>query len=361
MFIILGFGYYSCTIKKSLKQYYKLLGVLNMVKQKILILIVSLLVVSFSLYFFLSDSNQTKPASVETKIMNEETDSNENTEQSLAEENQNSKETEREKEAVVEDVSVEMAKDEEKEKVDGESDKEDTKTEGIREKVKGVVEGVIKLFEKDLNVVAIGDSLTQGVGDETKNGGYVGILTNTFKENNLDISIENYGKRGNRTDQLLKRLEKKEIEASIQQADVVLITIGANDIMKVVKNNIMNLQVDQFDQAKTGYLERLTAILDKVNEINPDTKIYLIGFYNPFEHYFGDIKELQMIVNDWNASSEAVTEQFENVNYIPTSDLFSDSDIELLSKDQFHPNTSGYKLMAKRILENIDEVTVEPN
>ncbi|MBO1511153.1 hypothetical protein [Metabacillus bambusae] len=47
------------------------------------------------------------------------------------------------------------------------------------------------------------------------------------------------------------------------------------------------------------------------------------------------------------------------MEYIPTSDLFSDSDIELLADDYFHPNTTGYKLMAKRILENMEEVSVE--
>ena len=36
-------------------------------------------------------------------------------------------------------------------------------------------------FPKDLNIVTLGDSLTQGVGDESKNSGYVGLI-----EDNLD-------------------------------------------------------------------------------------------------------------------------------------------------------------------------------
>ena len=59
--------------------------------------------------------------------------------------------------------------------------------------------------------MAIGDSLTEGVGDESENGGYVGILNNTFEDNNLNITVDNFGKKGNRSDQLLKRLEKKDI------------------------------------------------------------------------------------------------------------------------------------------------------
>lgn len=44
--------------------------------------------------------------------------------------------------------------------------------------------------------MAIGDSLTEGVGDESENGGYVGILNNTFEDNNLNITVDNFGKKG---------------------------------------------------------------------------------------------------------------------------------------------------------------------
>ncbi|QGQ45558.1 SGNH/GDSL hydrolase family protein [Metabacillus sediminilitoris] len=320
-----------------------------------IVIITSLLVVCFSLYLFLFNSNpkQTKQIAVETSNITVTTD------EAIMDEENASEDTGPEKVEQVEDDSSDMAGKEEEEVVDGENRKSSTLTEDIGGKVREAVEGVIKLFNKDLQVVAIGDSLTQGVGDETKSSGYVGILNNTFEENNINITIENYGKRGNRTDQLLKRLEKEEIAESIQHADIVFITIGANDMMKIVKNSFTNLHLELFNEEKIEYLERLTAIFHKINEINPDTKIYLIGFYNPFERYFGDIEELQMIVNDWNESSKSVTEEFENVNYIPTADLFSDSDIELLADDHFHPNTSGYKLMAERILENMEEVSVE--
>ncbi|OAS85998.1 SGNH/GDSL hydrolase family protein [Metabacillus litoralis] len=323
-------------------------------RRKLTIILASLLVVCFSLYFFHSYSYQTKQLNEEISAMNGAADSDEMTDQSKTED-----EKIPEKKVKVEDVSIDIAEKEEKEVVNGENDKRNTISEGIKEKVRGVVEGVIKLFEKDLNIVAIGDSLTQGVGDETENGGYVGILNNTFQDNNINVTIENYGKRGNRTDQLLKRLEKKEIEASIQEADIVFITIGANDIMKIVRNNFTNLNIELFNQEKPEYLERLRVIFTKINEFNPDTKIYLIGFYNPFDRYFADVEEFQTIVDDWNESSKFVTEEFENVNYIPTSDLFIDSDIELLANDYFHPNATGYKLMAKRILENMEEVSVE--
>lgn len=300
--------------------------------KKVMIITACLLLLAFLLYIFLPDFNQTKQVSMEASS-------------SITMEQ-------------VENLP-EVTEVEEVEQIHEEDDTDKPVTEEIKEKVREVVEGAIEFFKKDQKIVAIGDSLTQGVGDETESGGYVGILNHTFEDNNMNITIENFGKRGNRSDQLLKRLEKKEIETSIKEADIVLITIGANDIMKVVKNNISNLTLEPFQEERIEYIERLTAIINTINGINPDTQIYLIGFYNPFERYFSHIEELGMIVDIWNDTGESVAEEFDNVIFIPTKDLFIPSDIELLADDHFHPNTIGYKLIAKRVLDYLKEFSEE--
>lgn len=228
-------------------------------------------------------------------------------------------------------------------------------SEDIKAKVREVVEIAIDFFQKDQKIVAIGDSLTEGVGDETKSGGYVGILNHTFEDNNLNITVENFGKKGNRSDQLLKRLENEETASAIKDADIVLITIGGNDIMKVLKSNFMNVTMEPFQEERVKYEERLTTIFNKINELNPETEIYLIGFYNPFERHFGEIKELSMIIDNWNETGKSLSEQYENVSFIPTNDLFSNSNQDLLADDEFHPNTTGYKLIAQRIIEYLKE------
>ncbi|WP_240190012.1 SGNH/GDSL hydrolase family protein [Bacillus sp. P14.5] len=308
-----------------------------MQKLKILMITTGLLLTGILIYFFSPYSNR-EHVSVTTQTAS----INEQLENLSPEEKHNIKE---ELEAVQDDEES--------------AEKPSSITEEIKENVRGVLKGVIRLFNKDMKVVSIGDSLTQGVGDETGNGGYVGILNNTFQENEINIKIDNFGKRGNRTDQLLKRLEEKEIADSIAQADVVLITIGANDIMKIVKSNLIDLKMETFEEEKRGYRERLKKIFNKVNEYNPDAQIYLIGFYNPFEGYFGNISELEMVMKSWNAAGKSVTEEFENVNYIPTADLFQDSTLELLADDYFHPNINGYKLIAKRVLEHVEEIELE--
>ncbi|KGP74064.1 hypothetical protein N782_17135 [Pontibacillus yanchengensis Y32] len=229
-------------------------------------------------------------------------------------------------------------------------------SEGIKEAFSHVIDGAKGIFiRENLDIVAIGDSLTEGVGDSTNNGGYVGIVESTLQENknNVEISIKNFGKRGNRTDQLLKRLEEDKIASSIEDSDLILITIGANDIMKVVKNNATNLNYQAFVQEQKSYRNQLQEIFTTIRNKNDEASIYLIGLYNPFNQYFSNIPELEQIIQDWNSISKDVVRENEGVEFIPIKDLFENPTQPLYSEDNFHPNENGYKLMAKRVLDSI--------
>lgn len=217
---------------------------------------------------------------------------------------------------------------------------------------KNVRQAVQRFFHRELSVISIGDSLTEGVGDDEKDGGYTGVLEKSINENEHLVTIENFGKRGNRTDQLIKRLEEEEeVIHGVENADIILITIGANDVMKVFKDNFTDLELEKFTSEQIRYEQRLNQILSKIQKLNPDATTYLIGFYNPFREYFPEIDELEYIVNSWNDIGLDVTKQFENTHYIPMKDVFENSDIELFADDNFHPNHVGYELMAKRILD----------
>ncbi|WP_099159308.1 SGNH/GDSL hydrolase family protein [Virgibacillus ndiopensis] len=239
----------------------------------------------------------------------------------------------------------------EQENIEAEQENDPIKTQ-FKDMVSEAVQSTIDYFtNKETHITAIGDSLTQGVGDSTGDGGYVGILDKALNKDNQIVKFENYGKRGNRSDQLLKRLEKPEIATSISNSDIVLITIGANDIMKVVKENFTNLTFKDFAQERIAYEERLKKIFDKINKFNPNMKIYLLGFYNPFGKYFPEIKELGIIVENWNSTGKKVAGMYENITFIPTIDLFDDTNVDLFAEDNFHPNTRGYQRMARRVLE----------
>ncbi|WAA13281.1 SGNH/GDSL hydrolase family protein [Fervidibacillus halotolerans] len=217
---------------------------------------------------------------------------------------------------------------------------------------------------KTLNIVALGDSLTQGVGDESARGGYVFYLEQYLTELKgvKDVQIDNFGVKGHRSDQLLSRLNKEEIKTKIEQADLVLMTIGGNDIMKVVKENIFHLKMEDFQARQEIFETNLKNIFDLIKEYNSESTIFLIGLYNPFSYWFSDIPQLQEIVQNWNETGKQVTSLYEQSYFVPIDEIFSTDRLDLLYEDQFHPNGRGYELIAQTVFSFLqNEVVTDEN
>lgn len=210
-----------------------------------------------------------------------------------------------------------------------------------------------KLFYNQ-SIVALGDSLTEGIGDAFNDGGFVSVLDQTINEGEKIATFINYGKLGERTQGLLKRLEEPKVKQSLRKADIVIMTIGANDIIKVVKDHITNLTFERFLKERVVFEDRLAIILETIHEFNPSIHIYVVGLYNPFEKFFENIPELNQIVSDWNESSKQITKERTWTTFVPIDDIFSNQS-SLFSEDHFHPNTRGYVKIAERILDYFKE------
>ncbi|OMP65678.1 GDSL family lipase [Domibacillus epiphyticus] len=214
---------------------------------------------------------------------------------------------------------------------------------------------------QNVDVVSIGDSLTEGVGDSTNSGGYVPYLEQQLESlDEIDeVSFVNFGKKGNRTDQLLKRLQTEEIQAEIEKADIVMITIGGNDVVKVMKENWSNLTIENFEQEEIGYGERLHAILTEIRNLNDDAGIVLVGIYNPFGKIFVETEEDEEIVRSWNETGEAVAAEFDQTAFVSIENIFTEGSDGLFFEDQFHPNDLGYEQIAERIFDTINGTPLE--
>lgn len=208
----------------------------------------------------------------------------------------------------------------------------------------------------DIKVVSVGDSLTQGVGSDDNLGGYIPFLKANLEElKGISIAeFANHGKKGNRTDQLLKRLKQPEVMSDIMDADLVIITIGGNDVMQVFRENLLGLKLNKFIMAEDEYKDRLDNILTLIRSYNNDAEIILVGIYNPFIKWFSDIKEMDQIVDNWNKVSSETIEQYDHTLFVPVADIFENNEESLLYTDYFHPNTRGYELIAERIYDYLN-------
>lgn len=242
------------------------------------------------------------------------------------------------------------------EEIEGEEIEETIKEDPVRDYLAEKWQRARDLFiGNQIHIVTLGDSLTEGVGDETEGGGYVGILDSVINDEKTIAHFHNFAKRGSRSDQLQKRLEEEDVQEQVKNAQIIFITIGANDVMQVFKENFTNLKLQQFTSEQELYEQRIEAIFEQLRTLNEEASIYLIGFYNPFQAVFPEIAELEYIVESWNQIGSDVTERFPNAYFIPIKDIFDYTADIYLAEDQFHPNYLGYKKMAERILTHVLE------
>ena len=244
----------------------------------------------------------------------------------------------------------------------------------------------IKSIKNDkVTYVAIGDSLTQGVGDSSNQGGFVPVLSQALESDfDWQVTSRNYGIAGNTSNQILKRMqEKKDIQRDLKKAKVMTLTVGGNDVIHVIKDNITNLNVNTFTKPAQAYQKRLRQIIELARKENKTLPIYIVGIYNPFYLNFPEMTEMQTIVDNWNQATEEVSKEYENVYFVPVNDLLykgidgkggvtSSDDSSQSSKssqdslndalfedDHFHPNNTGYQIMSDAILKRINQTKKE--
>ncbi|MEI4768240.1 GDSL-type esterase/lipase family protein [Psychrobacillus sp. FJAT-51614] len=211
-------------------------------------------------------------------------------------------------------------------------------------------------FPRTIHLVGIGDSLTKGVGDELKRSGYIGRLkTELLQYKGIeDVILTNTALRGRRSDQLLKMMNNGDIDYAIRNADFVTITIGGNDLMKIVKKELFNLKVEPFQKGLVSYQNNYEKIIKKIREINSNGKIVLIGIYNPLTVVSNEANEFETIIEEWNNSIEMLANEDKNACYVPIDKHFDTNANLVYHTDFFHPNSKGYQLMKESIISSLN-------
>jgi lysophospholipase L1-like esterase len=209
-----------------------------------------------------------------------------------------------------------------------------------------------KKNDKELTIFALGDSLTRGTGD-TESKGYAGYLTEIIKKkSDKNVNLINTAVKGETSRGLLKQLQQREIQRQVKNADVIIMTIGGNDLFQQ-GTALESLNNEKIDAQKQVYLNNISKVYKQLRAQNNHAVIYHVGLYNPFSN-MKDAKTTSSIVRDWNFETAETASSFQKIVYVPTFDLFQLQVENFLYTDQFHPNTKGYKLIAERVASLID-------
>lgn len=209
-----------------------------------------------------------------------------------------------------------------------------------------------EVIPKDIVYVALGDSLTEGVGDELNQQGYVGRLSDQMLgwEGVKYVEVENTAKKGRRTDQLLAQLESGKIDEQLKKADFITLTMGGNDLMKIVRRDLLNLNKEAFDTERIEFQKRYGKIMELIRKQNKSAPIILISVYNPLSIFTKEKSDLNTIMYEWNTDIQDFADADKNACFVNVEDLFDSNENMVYHTDFFHPNARGYDEMTDRIV-----------
>ncbi len=206
----------------------------------------------------------------------------------------------------------------------------------------------------------------------TGQGGFVPLLAQSLvNEYGYEVDVQNFGVSGNTSKQILKRMkENEELQQALKEADLLTLTVGGNDLRKVIVSNLSNLKLSTFDKPAREYGRNLEKIVKRARQENADLPIYILGIYNPFYLSFPELTEMQTVVDKWNQTTNQITEKYKDVYFVEINDLLykglegemglsqsssASTNNLLYEDDHFHPNNTGYEIMKKALLEKMYE------
>lgn len=239
-----------------------------------------------------------------------------------------------------------------------------------------------KQVKPTVHLVAVGDSLTYGVGDATKSGGYVPLVKQRLmSQDEVEIKTENFGVSGDTSTQIYRRVHKqKKIQKALQKADIITMTVGANDLMKMINKNVLETDLNKVNQGQKAYQKNLKRLMVEIRCYNPQAPVVVAGIYNPFYVYFPEIKDMMTSMHQWNQTTQEVLATFDHMYYVDIDQVMTkpkgsilaenqDKDAKtqserakeaynpyLFDDDHFHPNNRGYQAIAHQFVQKSQQV-----
>ncbi|MBB6669063.1 GDSL family lipase [Cohnella nanjingensis] len=213
--------------------------------------------------------------------------------------------------------------------------------------------------KRELLVTAVGDSLTRGTGDASGQGYVRGTVERLAKGLGKPVKlVNNLGINGLEASNLAIRLDDEGYKGALSQADLLLVTIGGNDLFHVAQNGGSLVDGGDIDAALlqkrlVGLKPRLETVFRKLRALNPNARIVYVGLYSPFYDVPALRESVGAVIDEWNGYARRLADADGGITVVPTYDLFETDVARYLSSDHFHPNADGYARIAERVAQSL--------
>lgn len=204
-----------------------------------------------------------------------------------------------------------------------------------------------------ISYVALGDSLAAGQTPKREiDTGYSDLIAQEIGRNQpLAFYSKDLAFPGFTTSDVLERVQSNEAKPLLQNANVITISAGANDLLRLIKadakSGSLTFQQIPADYSLNGVRKNMVTILSELKKIAPKAQVYVMGYYFAYPHARDSQKTgTAQQLNRLNEILGKVAKEAD-VQFVSVDAAFGDSATgKVPSPADVHPNVEGYRAMA---------------
>lgn len=249
-------------------------------------------------------------------------------------------------------------------------------------------------IEDNQKIVFLGDSITNGYiadgGLFSDFQGYRGEITDDLEPKG--ISATNYAVGGYVVDDVLNQVENNislndvnkeildqvdnpeeikdiyktnndsnlKIEESLKEANAVIITIGANDLIEQLlsfdENGNMSVEFDGIFTKLNSIRTKKEKLYNVIKLINPDIEIYDVGIYFAYPHQSDFFTRILYPILMVAEKILFIDDDKNGIHFVKIRDNMQDNIKENVSNPKdIHPSRKGHKIIANEVLKEMEK------
>ncbi len=210
--------------------------------------------------------------------------------------------------------------------------------------------------EEPLNLLLLGDSITQGFGIVNRDEACYGRIvadTNGY-------GYKNYARVAYNTSDMLEMIESGKLDEDIRNADIINISIGSNnylandDVVMIVIGALLGYNNKQLDEIAQWIYEDYNKIYDEIRGLNPDATLIFNNIYCAWKG-IGYIPFHKATDRINEALNKFKADHPDDIIILDIASVITGHG-EYVAADSVHPNAAGNVAIAKQFLKLLKDL-----